>query len=851
MEEIIDIERIDTRLEQKLGFDRIRKMISDRCSTEYASGRVYGELFSSDRNEIRRRLLLTDEMRLIMMFEESFPGNGYIDCLSFLKPLENPSSNIDLVSLRKLKTMLETLGKVVRFFEGIKDGVYPNLKKMTAPIIGFPAVQQRIDGILDRFGDVKDTASDELYSIRKSLKDKEGAISRRISSILRKAQEDGIVDSDAGISMRDGKMLIPVSAANKRKIPGFIYDESSSGKTAFIEPAEVVELDNQIKELKFAEGREILKILLDFSDFVRPYVPELTGAAEFLGEIDFLMAKAQVSLDIIAGMPIISDGGQMNIRKARHPLLEKALKRERKEIVPLTVSLNPQKHILLISGPNAGGKSVCLKTVGLLQYMFQWGMLVPTSETSELPVLDRIMVSIGDDQSLDNDLSTYSSFLADMKQMMEKADGRTLVLIDEFGSGTEPAAGGAIAEALLSELDARGTYGVITTHYTNLKLYASGDTGVVNGAMMFDVKNIAPLFKLEMGLPGNSFAFELARKMGLPENIIKDAENRAGEEFVGIERNLRKIARNRKALDEKLERIRHTDRTLESITDKYQKELLEIKQLKKEIIDKARKEADEIIKGANRQVENTIRTIKEAQAEKEITNEARKELQNFVSVLSKKKEQDQKDRDEYIEKKIKQIDARRERERQRKAQRAGEKAQREAEELIAEQQREESFRNAPLKAGEKVRIKSNGMVGEVTKVSSKAVTVSIGNIISKMSPDKVERITSNEFKSASKNSVKPAKTVRIDESISERKLNFHTELDVRGERVNDAIEKVMRYVDDAIMLNMSSVRIIHGKGTGALREEIQKFLRSTPGVSSVADEHIQFGGTGVTIVHFD
>ncbi len=851
MEEIIDIERIDTRLEQKLGFDRIRKMISDRCSTEYASGRVYGELFSSDRNEIRRRLLLTDEMRLIMMFEESFPGNGYIDCLSFLKPLENPSSNIDLVSLRKLKTMLETLGKVVRFFEGIKDGVYPNLKKMTAPIIGFPAVQQRIDGILDRFGDVKDTASDELYSIRKSLKDKEGAISRRISSILRKAQEDGIVDSDAGISMRDGKMLIPVSAANKRKIPGFIYDESSSGKTAFIEPAEVVELDNQIKELKFAEGREILKILLDFSDFVRPYVPELTGAAEFLGEIDFLMAKAQVSLDIIAGMPIISDGGQMNIRKARHPLLEKALKRERKEIVPLTVSLNPQKHILLISGPNAGGKSVCLKTVGLLQYMFQWGMLVPTSETSELPVLDRIMVSIGDDQSLDNDLSTYSSFLADMKQMMEKADGRTLVLIDEFGSGTEPAAGGAIAEALLSELDARGTYGVITTHYTNLKLYASGDTGVVNGAMMFDVKNIAPLFKLEMGLPGNSFAFELARKMGLPENIIKDAENRAGEEFVGIERNLRKIARNRKALDEKLERIRHTDRTLESITDKYQKELLEIKQQKKGIIDKARKEADEIIKGANRQVENTIRTIKEAQAEKEITNEARKELQNFVSVLSKKKEQDQKDRDEYIEKKIKQIDARRERERQRKAQRAGEKAQREAEELIAEQQREESFRNAPLKAGEKVRIKSNGMVGEVTKVSSKAVTVSIGNIISKMSPDKVERITSNEFKSASKNSVKPAKTVRIDESISERKLNFHTELDVRGERVNDAIEKVMRYVDDAIMLNMSSVRIIHGKGTGALREEIQKFLRSTPGVSSVADEHIQFGGTGVTIVHFD
>ena len=363
---------------------------------------------------------------------------------------------------------------------------------------------------------------------------------------------------------------------------------------------------------------------MTFSDFVRPYLPEIESSAIFLGEIDFLMAKAQVSLDIIAGMPVISDSGEMNLRKARHPLLEKALKKERKEIVPLTVTLNRNKHILLISGPNAGGKSVCLKTVGLLQYMFQWGMLIPTSESSELPVFDRILVSIGDDQSIDNDLSTYSSFLADMKEMLRKADSRTLILIDEFGSGTEPTAGGAIAEALLKEFDTRGTYGVITTHYTNLKMYASGQTGVVNGAMMFDVKNIAPLFKLETGLPGNSFAFELARKMGLPEEIVKDAEIRAGEQFVDIERNLRKIARNRKALDEKLERIRNTDRTLESITDKYQKELLEIQTRKKEILDKAKEEAEKIVKDANRQVENTIRTIKEANAEKESTNEARK-----------------------------------------------------------------------------------------------------------------------------------------------------------------------------------------------------------------------------------
>ena len=844
--------KIDYRLERKLGFDQIRSIISNRCSTAYAAGRAASETFCTNAPEIRRRLLLTDEMRLIMMFEDSFPSGGFIDCLDFLKILETSNAAIDLISLRKLKTMLETLRKVTRFFEEVKDGVYPNLKRMSAPIMGFPNVETGINSIIDRYGDVKDTASDALYDIRKSLRDKEGAISKRINSILKQAQAEGLVDSDATVSMRDGKMLIPVNAANKKRINGFIYDESASGKTAFIEPAEVVELDNQIKELKFAEQREILRILFEFTEFLRPYIPDLLTAATYLGEIDFLMAKAQVALDFIAGMPVISDNGEMIIRKARHPLLERNLKKEKKEIVPLNATLTPQKHILLISGPNAGGKSVCLKTVGLLQYMFQWGMLISTSETSELPVFDRIIVEIGDDQSIENDLSTYSSFLANMKTMLAEADSRTLVLIDEFGSGTEPAAGGAIAEAILSEIDRRGVYGVITTHYTNLKLYASGaETGVINGAMMFDVKNIAPMFKLEMGLPGNSFAFELARKMGMPENILKDAESRAGEEFVGIERNLRKIARNRKALDEKLERIRHTDRTLETITDKYQKELQQIKQLKKEIIDQAKKEAEEIIKGANRQVENTIKTIKESQAEKETTQGARKELQDFMSLLAAKKEREQKEKDDYIERKIKQIDARRERQKQRKAQKADEEAIKALREQEAEQMRIEAFRSAPLKAGEKVRIKENGMVGEVTKVSAKAVVVAIGNISSKMPLDKVERITSNEFKNAVKETSRTVSAVKVDSSISERKLNFKTEIDLRGARLNDAIEQVTRYVDDAIMLGIGSVRIIHGKGTGVLRDEIQKLLRTMPGVASAKDEHIQFGGSGVTIVTFD
>ena len=843
----------EERIEAILGFDRVRKIISDRCSTEYATARTAEENFSTDAREIRQRLLLTDEMRMIVMFEESFPSNGYIDCVRFLEILSNEGSNIDLVSLGKLKTMLETLRRITLFFSNIKDGIYPNLKKMVSSIVLFPEVQQRIDTILDKFGNVKDTASDELYDIRRKLKDKEGAISKRIGILLKKAQADGIVDQDASVVVRDGKMLIPVSTSNKRKIQGFVYDESSSGKTTFIEPAEIVEITNEISELHFAETREIARILYEFSDWLRPYVPDLLDGAKCIGEMDFLIAKAQTALDFVAGMPIISETEEMDLRKARHPLLERSLKRDGKEIVPLTVALTPQKHILLISGPNAGGKSVCLKTVGLLQYMFQWGMLIPTSETSEMMVFDRIMADIGDGQSIDNDLSTYSSFLESMKDMLKEADSHTLVLIDEFGSGTEPAAGGAIAEAILNEFDKRGVYGVITTHYTNLKLYASGaDTGVINGAMQFDAKNIAPLFKLEMGLPGNSFAFELARKMGLPEEIIKDAENRAGEEFVGIERNLRKIARNRRVLDEKIQKIRNTDKTLESITDKYQKELEDIRKKRQEIIDEAKREAEDIVKGANRQVEHTIRTIKEKQAEKSQTRKARADLQDFVNALAAKKEQDQQDRDSYLEDKLRKVNERQQRQLARKNRRATTEDQQRMNEEAEKSRMISSFRSGPLQVGEKVRIKANGMVGEVAIVSDKAVTVIIGNIKSKMPLDKVERITSNEYKSAVKAAPKPVtQTTSMDSSISERKLNFKMELDVRGQRVNEALDNVMHYIDDAIMLNVSSVRIIHGKGTGALRDEIQRFLRTTPGVVSAKDESVQLGGSGVTVVTFD
>ena len=773
------------RLEQKLGFDRVRTMIADRCSTDYAAARVEEETFSTDPAVIRKRLALTDEMRLILMFEENFPTSGYIDCLPFLEPI-GKNASIDLLSLGRLRTMLDTLRKVTTFFRGIKDGIYPALKQMSSGFPGFPDIQRRIDGILDKYGEIKDTASDKLYEIRTSIREKEINVSKRMNAILRKAQQDGLVEADASISIRDGKMLLPVTSAKKRQFQGFVYDESATGKTTFMEPAEVVALTNEISELRFAETREIARILHEFSEFLRPYVPDLSAAAIFLGEIDFLMAKANVALDFIAGMPVLSESGELALRKARHPLLEKALRKEGRSIVPLTATLTPAKHILMISGPNAGGKSVCLKTVGLLQYMFQWGMLIPTSETSELPVL---------------------------------------------------------------ELDRRGTYGVITTHYTNLKLYsASGETGVINGAMQFDAQNIAPLFQLEMGLPGNSFAFELARKMGLPQEIVKDAEERAGEEFVGIERNLRKIARNRRALDEKLTKIRATDKTLEAVTDKYQKELEDIKQLRQKILDEAKREAEEIIKGANKQVESTIRTIKESQAEKEATKDARAELQGFLGALAEKKLDDKRKREEYLDKKLKTLQERKEREKARKARRAAKSGKEIPDEESLAEEKLAAFRTAPLKVGEKVRIKDSGMVGEVSKVSTKAVTIIVGNLSTKLPLDRVERVTSNEFRAAVRETPKPRQV--YDTGIAERKANFRMELDVRGQRVGEAIENVMRYIDDAIMLDVGSVRILHGKGTGALREEIQKYIRTVPGVVSVADEHIQFGGSGVTVVKF-
>lgn len=847
------------KTEQKLGFGKIREQLAARCSTAYARSRVEEEKVSFHPQTIEKRLSLTDEMRTVCMFENSFPSAGFIDGIPFLKPLETPSAVLNAENLKKLQIFLEHLKGLLAFFSS-KPGRYPCLQQMAAPILFFPEIARRLDSIADRNGEIRDNASEELYKIRTAIKEKEGSISRRMQSILRKAQAEGIADPEASVSIREGRILIPVAAANKRKLPGFVYDESSTGKTVFIEPLEVVELNNQIKELYFSQQREIYRILREFTDFLRPSVPELLAAAAFVGEIDFIRAKALVAIQMEAGKPVLSQDRELKLIRARHPLLEAALKKEKKEIVPLSLTLNREKRILIISGPNAGGKSVCLKTVGLLQYMFQWGLLIPAAEISEFTIFRDIFIDIGDEQSLENDLSTYSSHLMNMKHLLQRADDASLILIDEFGSGTEPAAGGAIAETILEEIERRESYGVITTHYTNLKTYASNSRGVFNGAMLFDTARIQPLYKLETGLPGNSFAFELARKIGLPDDIVRQAEEKAGTGFVEMEKQLRKISRNRRQLDEKLARIKNTDKRLEDITQRYQQELNDIQTAKKQILQQAREEAREILSQTNRRIEGTIREIREAQAEKERTRAARQQLQEFRQELE---EPQHSETDRKIQRKMEQLLERRKRKEEKRARR--EKAAEAAsgpDGTAAPAAGNGSLRSGSLsredasvpprrelQKGDKVKLAGSGLTGEVLQTGGNWVNVSVGNIIRKISRDKAVLISDREFAESAPKSGRPSGQVSY--GISQRKLDFKPNIDLRGQRLGEALESVTRFIDDALMVGMDQVKILHGKGNGILKEEIRKYLRTIPGVLSCQDEDIRYGGSGITVVELE
>ena len=826
-------------LEEKVGFSFIRERIKLRCSTNYGRSRAAEEQLSTNAATIDKRLALTDEMLTICRLEHRFPQGEFTDCTAFLPALSAPHSSISIENLRRLASFMENLRQILSFFRSCKEGAYPALMQFSSAIDFNTEIAAKIDTLLDKNGDIKESATPELYKICKELNSIQNSIGRRVEALLKKAKEEGFADADATVSVRDGKLLIPLSSYNKRSIAGIVQDESASGKTFFVEPLEVVELNNKVRSLMFEKQREIAKILMEFTEQIRPYIPTLLEGAKFVGEIDFIRAKAECAHQMECGKPIISHNGSLKIVKGRHPLLESALFKEGKKMVPVDLELDRAHHILIISGPNAGGKSVCLKTTGLLQYMFQWGMLTSCSAVSEFPIFKNIAIDIGDEQSMENDLSTYSSHLLNMRNLLKEATESTLVLIDEFGSGTEPAAGGAIAEAILEELEGRGTYGVITTHYTNLKIFAESSNGVVNGAMQFDAVNIRPLYKLEIGVPGNSFAFDLARKTGLPEQIVKRAEQKAGESFIDLEKQLRKISKNRRKLDEKLAKVKSADKTLESVTEQYTQELQDIKKAKREILEKAKEEARLILADANRQVEQTIKQIKERQAERQATKIAREQLKEFGSSLESEQLSAE---DKKIEAKMEALLRRKQRQKQRKEKRAEQESHSEP--------NKESEMRLELKIGSKVKVEGSALAGEVIKIEKEWVTISVGEISSRVKRKDIKVISNKEFGSvaAVQRAVRSGYSVNVDENIRRRKLEFKTEIDIRGQRLEEAVATISRFIDDAVMVGAPQVRILHGKGTGVLREELRKFLKTNPSVVSCQDEDVRFGGAGITIV---
>ena len=817
--------------EQKIGFDRLREQVAALCTMRAARGRLADEGFSTSPREIERRLALADEMRLVLEMERDFPGGEYPDVDYVVAKLRVEGSFLDVEEVVTLRKALSVVGGIVAFILG-REEHYPTLYARTRGVAAFPEIVRRIDAILDGFGNVKDNASPALQEIRRAIREREGQAAKRLQAVLAAAKGAGIVDADAQISIRDGRAVIPVAAGNKRKLNGFIHDESATGKTFYVEPVEVVEINNELRELEYAERREIVRILTEFTEAIRPDAGLIADSGDYLAEMDMLRAKGRWASENRCVRPILSTDDRLVLKNARHPLLQQTLKAAGREIVPLDLQLDRRKHILVISGPNAGGKSLCLKTTGIVQYMFQCGFPVPASEVSELPVFQSIFIDIGDEQSIDNDLSTYSSHLLNMKNMLAGASDRTLVLIDEFGSGTEPVIGGAIAEAILERLLAKGCYGVITTHYANIKYYASSAEGIANGAMMFDVQNIRPLFRLETG---SSFAVEIARKIGLPEEIIRAASEKAGSDHINIEKQLREIARDKHYWEQKRDRIRLTDRKVEELEQNYAEQLAKIRAERQEILKKAKQEAQQLIADANRQIENTIRTIREAQAEKELTRLARRELDDFRETVE---QADSSEKEAAVAREIERIERRRQRREERKA-RQGAKA--------AETAAPEPEKPREVVAGSKVRMAGQEMVGVVQSVKGNRAQVAFGQILTTVDKSRLTVVSNNEYREA----MRPvtARTV-VSVDISSRKLNFKDHIDVRGMRASEALDMVQNFIDDALMVGVGSVSILHGKGTGALKEEIRRYLRTVPEVVSAADEHADRGGAGITIVTF-
>ncbi len=824
--------------DDKTGFTGIRRMLSDLCLCSLGRHHVDNMIFLTSYPDIDLRLRQTDEFRRILLFGDEFPLGHISDASPWLKKLRIEGTFMELAELFELKRSLETARMVLNYFKGKNAESYPALKTLSGPASVHAFVRDRLGDLLTKEGRMKDNASRELQSIRREISHKQSAVSKRMHSVLKAAQSGGLVDMDAGVSIRNGRPVIPVSSSLKRRIQGFVHDESASGKTTYIEPAEVVELNNEIRELEYAEKREIMKILKEFADSIRPYLEELFSVFRFMGLIDFIRAKAMFAIKVNAIMPVFRDIPVLQWKNAIHPLLYLSLRKEGRETIPLDIKLDDDNRILVISGPNAGGKSVCLQTVGLLQYMLQCGMLVPMSENSETGLFNSVFIDIGDEQSIENDLSTYSSHLMNMKYFLRNSGAGSLILIDEFGTGTEPMLGGAIAEAILEHLNETRTYGVITTHYTNLKHFAASTKGIINGAMLFDTGRMEPLFRLETGKPGSSFAFEIARKIGLPEEILQSAAGRVGEDHIHFDRHLKDIIRDKHYWDRKRKNIRQIEKKLEQDLELYSTGLAASEKERKEIIARARDEAKIMLDNVNKRIENTIREIRETQAEKEKTRNARKQLTD----IRKQLEQEVGTEPE-IEKKIGLLKEKQERLRNKKNNENLEKKSPEKEkaDLLPE--------DKIIRTGDHVRLYDRDIAGEVLDVNGKSIMVAFGNMVTTINENKLEKLSRNEAKKLQR--AAPVTGSASGFSLREKKLNFRAEMDVRGLRADEALEKVSSFIDDAIMVNTGEVKILHGKGNGILRQLIRDYLGTVPLVRSYHDEHVEFGGSGITVVKLE
>ena len=823
--------------EQKIGFDQIRQLLKGKCLSTLGEERVDEITFSDNYDEINQRLEQVVEFVRITQEEEDFPAQYFFDVRPSLKRIRVEGMYMDEQELFDLRRSLETIRDIVRFLqqsdeeEETENSPYPALRELAGDILVFPQLIARIDSILDKFGKIKDNASAELLRIRRELSATTGSISRSLNSILRAAQSEGYVDKDVIPTMRDGRLVIPVAPGMKRKIRGIVHDESATGKTVFIEPAEVVEANNRIRELEGEERREIIRILTEFSATVRPQVPALLSSYEFLAEIDFIRAKALFGIDIKGLKPSFENKQIVDWFQAVHPLLQMSLAKHDKKVVPLDIILTRDKRILLISGPNAGGKSVCLKTVGLLQYMLQCGMLVSMHERSHAGIFSHIFIDIGDEQSIEDDLSTYSSHLTNMKMMLKSCNGESLILIDEFGGGTEPQIGGAIAEAVLKRFNLKGTFGVITTHYQNLKHFAEDHEGVVNGAMLYDRHEMRALFQLQIGNPGSSFAVEIARKIGLPEEVIADASEIVGSEYIQSDKYLQDIVRDKRYWETKRQNIRKREKQMEDTIARYEQEIQELERSRKEILKKAKEEAERLLQESNAKIENTIRTIKEAQAEKERTRTARQELTDFKQQVENL---EKAALEEKIARKMEKLREKQERKKDKKAKQANT-----PETPVAPKVR-------PIEAGDYVRIKGQTSVGQVMEISGKNAVVMFGLMKTNVKAERLER--TDAPKAAPLSSKATFVSSETQDRMYEKKLNFKQDIDVRGMRGDEAIQAVTYFIDDAILVGVSRVRILHGTGTGILRTLIRQYLATVPGVAHFQDEHVQFGGAGITVV---